>query len=158
MSDDKSGERMDDSLLVVTFTLGEAAFGIDTAIVQEVVLGGDLTIVHHAPDYVAGIRNLRGRIVTVIDLCVRLGLGMVDASPENRILIVDWKGEPVGLLVDRIADTYTVETATLEPAPTNLNGVHSENLRGVFHTPGRLVALLEPATVLDPRDDGVKAA
>ena len=65
---------------------------------------GELTPVRHAPDYVAGIRNLRGRIITVIDLCVRLGLGAVEIGPESRILIADWKGEPVGLLVDRVAD------------------------------------------------------
>ena len=69
---------------------------IDATLIQEVVMVGELTPVRHAPDYVAGIRNLRGRIITVIDLCVRLGLGSVEIGPESRILIADWKGEPVG--------------------------------------------------------------
>ncbi|MEW6439878.1 MAG: chemotaxis protein CheW [bacterium] len=137
-------------LLVATFLLGESAFGIDTALVQEVVVAGELTAVHHAPSYVAGIRNLRGRIVTVIDLKVRLDLGCVAAGPEARILIVDWKGEPVGLLVDRVADTVALDTGALETAPPNLHGVQSRDLRGVFRGGGRLVALLDPAAVLEP--------
>ena len=74
---------------------------------------GELTPVRHAPDYVAGIRNLRGRIITVIDLCVRLGLGSVEIGPESRILIADWKGEPVGLLVRRVADAIAIEARAI---------------------------------------------
>jgi len=79
-----------EDLLVATFQLGGGRFAIDTNHIQEVVMTGDLTPVRHAPAYVAGIRNLRGRIITVIDLQVRLGLGRVQCDPANRILIVAW--------------------------------------------------------------------
>ena len=109
-------------LLVCTFVLGnEGAFGIDATSIQEVVMVGEITPVRHAPAFVAGIRNLRGRIVTVIDLCVRLGLGSVRVSPESRVLIADWKGEPVGLLVDRVAEAVVLEPGGLERAPSNLS-------------------------------------
>jgi len=62
-----------EDLLVATFQLGGGRFAIDTNHIQEVVMTGDLTPVRHAPAYVAGIRNLRGRIITVIDLQVRPG-------------------------------------------------------------------------------------
>src|SRR5208337_4889093 len=90
-----------EDLLISTFQLGDddGVFGIDATLIEEVVMVGELTPVRHAPAYVAGIRNLRGRIITVIDLCVRLGLGAVKIGPECRILIADWRGEPVGLLV-----------------------------------------------------------
>ena len=137
-----------DSLLVATFALGDALFGIGAAQVQEVVRVGDITPVHHGPPYVAGIRNLRGRIVTVIDLAVRLDLGTVDTGADSRILIVDWQGEPIGLLVDSVADTISVNTSDLIPPPPNLHGVQSDNLRGVCRSGERLVALLDPASVL----------
>jgi purine-binding chemotaxis protein CheW len=144
-------------LLTATFHLGgDNVFGIDATLVQEVVMVGELTRVRHAPDYVAGIRNLRGRIITVIDLCVRLDLGFVEIGPESRILIADWKGEPIGLLVDRVADAIPLEAGDLEPPPPNLHGVHMQKLRGVFRSGARLGGLLDLAAVLGADDRIVK--
>jgi purine-binding chemotaxis protein CheW len=143
-----------EDLLTATFQLGgdDGIFGIEATLIQEVVMVGELTPVRHAPSYVAGIRNLRGRIITVIDLCVRLGLGAVTIGPESRILIADWKGEPVGLLVDRVADAIAVEAGGLEPAPPNLHGVQMQKLLGVFRSGERLAALLDLAAVLGADD------
>jgi purine-binding chemotaxis protein CheW len=138
--------------LVATFHLGKGLFGIGAGQVQEVVRIGDLTPVHHAPAYVVGIRNLRGRIVTVVDLAVRLGLGSVAAGPDNRILIVESHGEPVGVLVDAVADTIAVDAADVVPPPSNVNGVQSQNLAGVTRGGDRLVALLALDVVLQPDD------
>jgi purine-binding chemotaxis protein CheW len=152
MATDASAMKSEEDLLVATFRLGEGTFGIDTALIQEVVMTGELTPVRHAPGYVAGIRNLRGRIITVIDLRVRLELGCVAWDAENRILIVDWKGEPVGVLVDRVADTVSVGADALQATPPNLHGVQMQNLLGVFRSGERLVALLDPVPMLDPDD------
>ena len=149
MSSDVTDTQVSDGLLVATFLLGESAFGVDTARVQEVVRVGDITPVHHAPDYVVGIRNLRGRIVTVIDLRWRLNLGSAEVGPDSRILIVESQGDPVGLLVDRVADTIAVDPDRLEPPPPNLHGVQARHLRGVCQGGGRLVALLDPGSVLE---------
>ena len=69
MADSISIAETDKTLLVATFQLGsnDGVFGIDATLIQEVVMVGELTLVRHAPDFVAGIRNLRGRIITVID-------------------------------------------------------------------------------------------
>jgi purine-binding chemotaxis protein CheW len=88
----------------------------------------------------------------VIDLCVRLGLGTVERGPECRILIADWKGEPVGLLVDQVADAVLVPPGGLDSAPPNLNGVQMQKLKGVFRNGQRLVALLDLAAVLGTDD------
>jgi purine-binding chemotaxis protein CheW len=145
---------VEEDLLTATFQLGgnEGIFGIAATLIQEVVMVGELTPVRHAPDYVAGIRNLRGRIITVIDLCVRLGLGAVVVAPESRILIADWKGEPVGLLVDQVADAIAIKPGGLDPAPPNLHGVQMQKLRGVFRSGERLAALLDLSAVLDTDD------
>jgi purine-binding chemotaxis protein CheW len=142
----------DDSLLVATFMLGGAAFGIDAQQVQEVARVGDITTVSQAPRHVVGIRNLRGRIVTVIDLRTRLDLGKVNEASDNRILIVEWQGEQIGLLVDSVADTISTTVDALAPAPPNLHGVQSQNLRGVCRGGERLVGLLDLAGVLKEVD------
>lgn len=154
MATSTSNAEVEEELLIATFQLGgeDGVFGIDATLIQEVVMVGELTAVRHAPAYVAGIRNLRGRIITVIDLCERLDLGFVEIGPESRILIADWKGEPVGLLVDRVADAVALEPSALEPAPPNLNGVQMQKLLGVFRSGERLAALLSLPAVLDTDD------
>jgi purine-binding chemotaxis protein CheW len=147
----------EDSLLVASFNLGGGAFAIDALQVQEIAKVGDITRVHHAPADVVGIRNMRGRIVTVLDLRARLNLGVVEPSPANRILIVDWNGEPVGLLVDSVGDIFSTPQRDLLPPPPNLNGLHSRNLRGVCQGSGRLVALLDHAELLRTEADSSPA-
>jgi purine-binding chemotaxis protein CheW len=154
MATNNSSPEIAEDLLIATFQLGDddVLFGIDATLIQEVVMVGELTPVRHAPDFVAGIRNLRGKIITVIDLCVRLGLGFVEVGTESRILIADWKGEPVGLLVDQVEDAIAVAADALEPAPQNLRGIQMQKLRGVFRSGERLAALLDLAAVLGTDD------
>ncbi len=137
-----------DGLLLASFLLGEAAFGIDAQLVQEVVKIGDITPVHHAPHHVVGIRNLRGRIVTVIDLATRLELGNAKITPDSRILIMEWKSEPIGFLVDSVAETITTRLEDIAPPPPNLGGVQSRNLRGVCRGGHRLVGVLDPEALM----------
>ncbi len=144
-----------DEILVATFLLGQALFGVDTSQIQEVVRVGEITPVHHAPNYVAGIRNLRGRIVTVIDLRTRLDLGKIEYSSETRILIVECQNEPVGLLVDQVAETVAVDVNSIQPPPSNVNGVQSHNLRGVCRATDRLVAVLNLEPVLNTQEISV---
>lgn len=135
-------------MLVSTFYLGEAAFGMDTAQVQEVVRVGDITPVHHAPGFVLGVMNLRGRIVTVIDLGVRLELDRTEIGEDSRIFIVDWQGEQIGLLVDHVADAIPVDRTDLKPAPENVRSIQGKQFKGIFQVDGQLVALLDMAAVL----------
>ena len=140
-----------EELLIATFQLGgqDGTFGIDATAIQEVVMVGELTPVRHALDYVIGIRNLRGRIITVIDLSVRLGLGYVPIGPQSRILIAGWKGESIGLLVSKVSDAIALEASAMEAPPQNLHGVQMQKLLGVFRTGHRLAGLLDLGAVLD---------
>lgn len=153
MAEKSADTKSDKEMLVCTFVLGnEGMFGIDATLIQEVATVGEITPVRHAPAFVTGIRNLRGRVITVIDLCVRLGLGSVQVSPESRVLIADWKGEPVGLLVDRVAEAVVLEPGGMERVPSNLQSVQMQKLQGVFRTGSRLAALLDLAEVLGGDD------
>jgi purine-binding chemotaxis protein CheW len=92
--------------------------------------------------------NLRGRIVTVIDLGVKLELDRTERGADSRIFIVDWQGEQVGLLVDRVAEAIVVDQADLKSAPENVRNRQSRQFKGVFQVAGRLAALLDMAAVL----------
>src|SRR5690349_15099786 len=92
-------KRASNSALISTFYLGDALLGIDTFRVQEIIKVIDITRGHQAPDHVLGIINLRGRIVTIIDLGRKLGLGPARLNDNSRIIIVSWRTEYIGLAV-----------------------------------------------------------
>lgn len=135
---------LDSVFLVTAFTLGEAAFGIEARLVQEVVRPGEVTPVHGAPSDVVGIRNLRGRIVTVLDGAAHLGLGAVETGPDNRILIMEREGEPYGLLVDAVTDALALDRGRLDSPPSSMDPIIREHLCGVWREEGRLTAILDP--------------
>lgn len=141
-----------DGLLVAAFLLGGAAYGVDARQVQEVVKPGEITHVHRAPPDVVGIRNLRGRIVTVIDLRVCLELGRVPTSQDNRILIVEAHGETTGLLVDSVEDAFSTKMEDLAPPPPNLPRAQARCVQGVCRGGSRLVSLLDLGVLLENDD------
>ena len=135
--------------LVSTFLVGDRYFGINTSLVQEVVRFGEITPVHHSPEFILGVMNLRGRIVTVIDLCRKLSGKLKEATDRSRIFIVDWRQEYVGLVVDDVGEVVPFERSALFRPPDNLPMIQAEMLQGVFHAGKILVALLNVERILD---------
>jgi purine-binding chemotaxis protein CheW len=142
-------EQNDQDALVSSFYVADTLFGFDTAKVQEVVRVGNVTPIHHAPPFVRGVMNLRGRIVTVVDLAARLDLGTVEVTDDSRTYIVEWKQEHLGLLVDRTADVVSFDRQTVKPPPENVRGVSGAMLEGMCQVDGRLVALISLDALLD---------
>jgi purine-binding chemotaxis protein CheW len=131
------------TLLVTGFTINQSLFGVDAKIVQEVVKVGELTQIHHAPPGVVGIRNLRGKIVTVIDLAVHLGLGSVAESDDRRLLIMEEAGEVYGFLVESVTEAYPIETAHLDSPPPSMHPELQKQLLGVWHHDGKVMAVIK---------------
>ncbi len=129
-------------LLVTEFLVGGAAFGIDARLVLEVVKVGDLTPVHGAPHGVVGIRNLRGRIVTVVDMAIHLNIGTVISGPDTRLLIMEHEGEPFGFLVDAVTHAISLDEDGLGEAPAGLDKAMRNRLIGVWSQDGHLTAIL----------------
>ncbi len=139
----------DSGLLIATFLLDNALFGIDTNQIQEVVQIKKLTPVHNAPSYVKGVMNLRGRVVTVIDLGEKLNLQPVFESDENRVLIVEWNQEFVGILVERVNEVVQLERDSIKHPPGNIHGIQAEFITGVFiNRDGVAAGLLDCGKIL----------
>jgi purine-binding chemotaxis protein CheW len=135
-------------LLETTFYLRGGLCALDASLVEEVVRRPSITPVPQAPAYVLGVMNLRGNIVSVIDLGRKIDLGAAEPGDESRVYIVRDRSELVGLLADRAAGVLELDAAALEPAPANVSGVESRFIRGIGRAGGRLVAVLDPAAVL----------
>ncbi len=138
----------DGQILAITFLVSGSLFGMDTSQVQEVVRLTTITPVHQAASCVVGVMNLRGHISTVIDLSARLGLGQASSTGEKRIIIVEWMGERIGLVVDEMQDVLTVDREGLGPAPENVRSAQSHRMTGVFRSGDRIVAMLDLDKVL----------
>jgi purine-binding chemotaxis protein CheW len=139
---------------LATFYIGDALCGMDILKIQEINKLMDMTKVPQAPSYVIGILNLRGQIVTIIDLGKKLGLGVTDATLSSRNIIVNSPGEHVGLLVTRLSDVISADTDKIERAPANMGGIQGEFFSGVYKTEDRLVGILDINKVLRLEDQG----
>ncbi len=132
-----------------TFYLDDLLFGIDVDAVQEVLRFQSLRRVPMAPPVVAGLINLRGQIVTALDLRRRLDLPerQSDRLPTNVVLRAE--GGATSLLVDAIGDVVDVADETFEPPPETARGVTRELVIGAYKLPDRLLLLLDLKKALE---------
>lgn len=133
---------------LATFYVGDALCGMDILKVQEINKLMEMTKVPQAPSYVMGILNLRGQIVTIIDLGKKLGLTVSEINEASRNIIVNSDNEYIGLLVSRISDVVEADWQKVEPPPANIGGVQGIFFKGVFKMEDRLIGILDADRVL----------
>jgi purine-binding chemotaxis protein CheW len=129
-------------LQLVSFNVGEEEFGLDILRVQEIIRTQQLTRVPNLPDYIDGVINLRGKVIPVVALRRRLGLGSVPADKRTRIVVVDINGQVLGFVVDAVSEVLRINTNTVEPTP-RLGHVERDYISGVGKLDSRLLLLLD---------------
>ncbi len=137
---------------LATFYVGDSLCGMDILKVQEINKLLEMTEVPLAPSYVKGILNLRGQIVTVIDLGSKLNLADTEKDGETRNIIVNSNGEYIGLLVHKIGDVERTDAENIEPPPANIGGIQGKYFEGVFKKEKSLIGILNVEEIL--KDDG----
>ncbi len=132
-----------------TFHVGKYLFGVDVSLVQEVVRLQTITPVPLAAPEIAGLINLRGEVLTAIDLRVRMGMpkSSSDREPVNVVVRVD--NEPVSLLVDEIGGVLEVSQVPFEQTPSTVDERVRDLLLGAYTLPDRLLLALNAERVLD---------
>lgn len=138
---------------LATFWLGELLLGIDIQCIRGINRVGNITPVPEAPALVAGVVNLRGDVVTVVDLRTILSLSPIEITPRTRLLIVQSEAESIGLLVDRVADVVTVSTEDAEPLPANFNRNASQYFTRVYRVGADLLVTLDVTAALAVADN-----
>jgi purine-binding chemotaxis protein CheW len=126
-----------------TFYLDGHYFGLDVLKVQEIIRYQEMTRVPLAPPVVRGLINLRGQIVTALDLRRRLGLSDRPADQEPLNVVVQTNDGAVSLLVDEIGDVLEVSEKLFERPPETLSGTARELIRGAYKLPDRLLLILD---------------
>lgn len=130
-------------LQYVTFRLAEETYGINVMMVQEVLRYSEIAPVPGAPDYVLGIINLRGNVVTVIDTRLRFGLPPSEVSDSTRIMIIEADQQVVGIMVDSVAEVVYLKQSEIETAPNVGNEESAKFIQGVCNKNNELLILVE---------------
>jgi purine-binding chemotaxis protein CheW len=133
----------------VTVTIGDHLFGLPISRVQDVFVPDRLTRVPLAPPEVAGILNLRGRVVTAIEMRARLDLGTRAPGHPVMAIGIELKGESYGLLVDAVGEVMQLPSAECEAKPANLDPRIGRVAAGVYRLEGQLLIVLDVDRVLD---------
>jgi purine-binding chemotaxis protein CheW len=150
----------------VTFRLNDLYYGIDILYVREINQAFDVTPVQHAPDYIRGLINLRGQVITIMDAGLRLGMTDRDTSETSHNIILKTDHElapirvaenrpdlnssvdPAGLLIDDFGDVVEIPDEEIESAPANIQEGEADYLSGVFKSDGKLFSILNITKVV----------
>ncbi|MBI9017177.1 MAG: chemotaxis protein CheW [Phycisphaerae bacterium] len=145
----KNNKVKDNNIEIATFYVEDTLMGIDIQHIQEINRHLDTTTIPGASEFVHGVINLRGEVVTVLDLHNILGLNTTEITKQSRVVIVKTNEELVGLWVDRIADVVNVKSEEIEGAPANISGVDSHFFEGVFKMESELLVILDIDKIMD---------
>ena len=141
----------------VTAVIGGQLFGLPISRVQDVFMPERLTRVPLSSVEIAGVLNLRGRIVTVIDMRARLGLARADDGKPPMAVGVDLRGESYGLLIDQIGEVLRLPEESREENPVNLDPRMAKLAGGVHRLDGQLMVILDVDRVLELAADKMAA-
>lgn len=133
----------DEILQWVTFKLDCETYGINVMQVQEVLRYTEIAPVPGAPNYVLGIINLRGNVVTVIDTRSRFGLLSADVTDNTRIVIIESEKQVIGILVDSVAEVVYLKASEIDVAPNVGNEESAKFIQGVSNRDGELLILVD---------------
>lgn len=141
----------------VTVTIGDHLFGLPIFRVQDVFVPDRLTRVPLAPPDVAGVLNLRGRVVTAIDMRSRLDLGAREKGAAGMAIGIEARGESYGLLVDSVGEVMQLANSACEAKPVNLDPRLSRVAAGIYRLEGQLMVVLDVDRVLDIKNSAIAA-
>ena len=127
----------------VTFKLENEVYGVNVMQVQEVLRYTEIAPVPGAPDYVLGIINLRGNVVTVIDTRLKFGLMPAEVTDSSRIIIIEAEKQVVGILVDSVAEVVYLKASEIDPAPSVGTEESARFIQGVSNRKEDLLILVD---------------
>jgi purine-binding chemotaxis protein CheW len=137
---------------LVTFRVGGEEFGLDVFQVHEILRYTEPTPVPKAPAFVEGVLDVRGALIPVIDLRKRFEVPHVAYDDDTRIVLVDFQGERLGLVVDAVTEVLRAPETAVTPPPAYFKGLAAEFLRGIVRLEGRLVVLLDLEKILSSQE------
>jgi purine-binding chemotaxis protein CheW len=140
-----------ESAQYVVFRLGKEEYGFDVRVVREINNMEEVAKVHRSAPHIEGVINLRGKLLTVVNLRKRFGMEPNPAAEGNqRIVVVDAADAPVGFLVDEVIEVARFPKESVEKAPPYIaSGIEAQYVIGIAKHEERLITLIDPLKVLE---------
>jgi purine-binding chemotaxis protein CheW len=138
---------------IVGFRVGRETFGIPIMALSEIVRVPEITAVPDAPGHLEGVINLRGKIVSVVDLRKRFNKPATALTRHHRILVVEHRGRLVGMIVDSASEVLKIAESDIEPAPAMMKEGGLDCVTGLGKFQKRLIILLDIDKVLTVREN-----
>ena len=139
---------------LIAFAVGNQEFCIDVQVVREIRGWTPATVLPHSQPFVRGVINLRGAVLPILELAVRLGFPPADTMGRHVIIVVQVGTQVVGLLVDAVSDILTVNTSEIMPPPEVASEMARRFVSGLLTTDGRMISILSVDSVLPEREAG----
>jgi purine-binding chemotaxis protein CheW len=134
----------------VIFRLGKEEFGFDVANVREIQSLDSITTVHGSAKYIEGVMNLRGKLVTIINMRSRFGMELLSETKDPKIVVIDAADAPVGFIVDEVTEVVHITDSEIEKVPSHIaSKIESEYVLGIAKREERLITLIDPLKVLE---------
>lgn len=152
---EKDNENLGDNIQLVIFKLGKEEYGVEIHEVERIIKMQEITKVPHAPSFVEGILNLRGRIVVIINLLKRFGTFKEEEHMGTHILISEVEGNLFGIIVDDVEEVKTIDKKDTRKAPGIIaSKIHAEYLRGIgiLQEGKRLIIMIDLPKILSEKD------
>ncbi|MCX8997167.1 chemotaxis protein CheW [Rhizobiaceae bacterium BDR2-2] len=149
----------DDTLEIIAFMLHEQQFCVKTTSIREIRGWAPVTPLPRAPADVMGVMNLRGTVIPIVDLAVKLGMAKAETSERSAIVVTSIKGMTVGLMVDRVSDILTVAAGELQPVPAGI-GTDTSYAQGIIARDKAMICFLNLEAIFadtDPEEWSVAA-
>jgi len=137
------------SVELLCFRVATEEYAISIMDIKEIIKPREVTEVPRVPSFVRGILSLRGNIIPIFDMRVRLGLPEAVASERERVVVVKRQAGFCGVLVDEVVQVVRIAEAGIEPPPVVLEGIDRDFVQGIGRVGGRMLILLDMEKVLD---------
>lgn len=148
---------LNQEIQLVVFDLAGEYYGVDIGDVREIIRMQSITRIPGAPRFVEGVINLRGKVVPVLDLRKRLNRPIKDQTKDTRIVVVNFEGNDVGVIVDGVNEVLRIQLASIEPPSHMITDSESDYLRGIAKLESKLIILLDLNKALANIGSGLKA-
>ena len=133
---------------LIAFNIGEQEFCVNTTSVREIRGWTPTTALPHAPNFVLGVVNLRGVVLPIVDLAVRLGFPSTQPTARHAIIVVEAGRQIAGLLVDGVSNIFTADEEQIQSTPEIAADTARLYVRGVIAMDGRLIGVMDIANLL----------
>ncbi len=141
-----------DNQRYLTFSLGNEHYAIPLLSVKEVIANIETTPVPYTPSYFKGIMNLRGHVISIIDLRMKFKMAKAELKPETSIIILDLNPFFIGVIVDSIESVLSFSLDEIGPAPDIESTIKTDFIKGVARKDKRLILILDVAATLNVED------